>query len=287
DGNGTLVAATDGVHSAGAPHGNGDVSPLAPVYREGWMPDEQRGSYLGPSFTNEQIREFLDFAGAKYVQLPESEIIERTAEILANEKVVGWFQGRMEFGPRALGNRSILGDPRSREMQTVMNLKIKFRESFRPFAPSVLEEHVSEWFNLDRPSPDMLPTTAVLPQHRLPVDPESNKLFGIDKLKVIRSTVPAITHVDYSARLQTVSKRTNPRYHALISAFYAKTGCPVIINTSFNVRGEPIVCTPKDAYTCFMRTNMDYLVMNDILIDKTEQPPLRDDVDWKTEFQLD
>lgn len=256
-------------------------------YREGWMPDVQRGSYLGPSFTNAEIREFLDFAGAKYSQLSERETIERTAEILANEKVVGWFQGRMEFGPRALGNRSILGDARSREMQTVMNLKIKFRESFRPFAPSVLEEHVSEWFDIDRPSPYMLLTSDVLDTHRLPVDPESNKLFGIDKLNVHRSTVPAITHVDYSARLQTVSKRTNPRYHALISAFFARTGCPVIINTSFNVRGEPIVCTPRDAYTCFMRTDMDYLVMNDILIDKTEQPPLRDDVDWKTEFQLD
>ena len=278
-----------GTLSTSAVHGNGDApAGDAPTpFREGWMSDVQRGSYLGPSFTNEQIREFLDYAGAKYVQLSESEVIERTAEILASEKVVGWFQGRMEFGPRALGNRSILGDARSREMQTVMNLKIKFRESFRPFAPSVLEEHVSEWFNIDRPSPYMLLTTDVLPEHRLPVDPESNKLFGIDKLKVIRSTVPAITHVDYSARLQTVSKRTNPRYHALISAFYARTGCPVIINTSFNVRGEPIVCTPKDAYTCFMRTDMDYLVMNDILIDKTEQPALRDDVDWMTEFQLD
>ena len=253
----------------------------------GWPADSQRGSYLGPAFSNEEIEAFLKSAGAKYTKLEETELIDRAAEVLANENVVGWFQGRMEFGPRALGNRSIIGDARSRQMQTTMNLKIKFRESFRPFAPSVLEEHVSDYFEIDRPSPYMLLTANVKDEHRLPIPEGSESLFGIDKLKVIRSTVPSITHVDYSARIQSVSKETNPRYHALISKFKEKTDCAVIINTSFNVRGEPIVCSPKDAYVCFMRTDMDYLVLNDYILAKTEQPPLKDDIDWKEEFQLD
>jgi carbamoyltransferase len=249
--------------------------------------DAQSGSYLGPAYTNEEIESFLKEAGARYRKLPEKELIETTAELLAREKVIGWFQGRMEFGPRALGNRSIIGDARSRTMQTTMNLKIKFRESFRPFAPTVMEEYVSDYFEIDRPSPYMLLTADVRPEHRLPLPEGSESLFGIDKLKVIRSTIPAITHVDYSARLQTVNREVNPRYHALLRAFHEKTSCPVIINTSFNVRGEPIVCSPRDAYVCFMRTDMDHLVLNDFLLDKTEQPELKDDIDWKTEFGLD
>ncbi len=249
--------------------------------------DRQMGSYLGPDFSDKEIVDFLEMAGAKYERLGDDEIIERAAEVLANENVVGWFQGRMEFGPRALGGRSIIGDARSREMQTTMNLKIKFRESFRPFAPSVLEEHVAEWFDIDRPSPYMLLVANVRAEHHLPQEPGTENLFGIEKLRINRSTVPSITHVDMSARIQSVSKETNPRYHALISKFYEKTGCPVVINTSFNVRGEPIVCAPKDAYTCFMRTNMDYLVLNNYFLAKPDQPELRDDIDWKTEFVLD
>jgi carbamoyltransferase len=270
-------------HAAPAPVGVGAEAAAAYATPH----DRQRGSYLGPEFSDEEIVSFLDQVGAKYERLSEEEIISRAADVLAAENVVGWFQGRMEFGPRALGNRSIIGDSRSRQMQTTMNLKIKFRESFRPFAPSVLEEHISDWFEIDRPSPYMLLVADVREEHRLPLPPGTENLFGIDKLKVIRSTVPSITHVDYSARIQSVSKDTNPRYHALISAFYERTGCPVIVNTSFNVRGEPIVCTPKDAYTCFMRTDMDYLVLGNYILAKPDQPPLRDDIDWKTEFQLD
>jgi len=249
--------------------------------------DRQRASYLGPAFSNEEIEAFLKSAGAPYKRVPPDELIPAVAELIASENVIGWFQGRMEFGPRALGNRSIIGDARSRHMQTTMNLKIKFRESFRPFAPSVLEEEVSDWFEIDRASPYMLLVADVRQEHRLPVPEGTEKLFGIDKLNVIRSSVPAITHVDYSARLQTVNAEDNPRYHALIKAFRERTGCPVIINTSFNVRGEPIVCTPQDAYRCFMRTNMDYLVLNDCILAKTEQPELQGDSDWRKEFQLD
>ena len=249
--------------------------------------DRQKASYLGPAYTNEEIETFLRESGAPFRKLDELDLIAHVAELIASENVIGWFQGRMEFGPRALGNRSILGDARSPRMQTTMNLKIKFRESFRPFAPSVLEEHASEWFAIDRPSPYMLLTADVLEKHRVPVAEGSERLFGIDKLNQIRSSVPAITHVDCSARLQTVSKEDNPRYHALIDAFRQRTGCPVIINTSFNVRGEPIVCSPKDAYRCFMRTDMDYLVLNDYLLDKREQQPLEGDTDWRKEFQLD
>lgn len=249
--------------------------------------DGQKGSYLGPAFSAGEVETFLESAGAVYRKLPEAELIETVAGLLSSENVVGWFQGRMEFGPRALGNRSILGDARSRSMQTTMNLKIKFRESFRPFAPSVLEEHAPAWFETDRSSPYMLLTADVRQEHRLPLPAGSETLFGIDKLNLVRSTVPAITHVDYSARLQTVNREDNPRYHALIEAFRRKTGCPVVINTSFNVRGEPIVCTPEDAYRCFMRTNMDFLVINEFLLAKKDQPPAAEDGSWRETLQLD
>jgi carbamoyltransferase len=214
-------------------------------------------------------------------------MIARTAEALAQEKVVGWLQGRMEFGPRSLGCRSILGDPRSRKMQSIMNLKIKFRESFRPFAPSVLREHVAEYFELDCDSPYMLLVAPVSPARRIEMTDEQRRLFGIEKLNVPRSDLPSITHVDYSARIQTVHADTNPLYHALLTRFRELTGCPVLVNTSFNVRGEPIVCTPKDAYLCFMRTEMDTLVLGSFILEKTKQPALREDVDWRSLYQLD
>jgi carbamoyltransferase len=201
--------------------------------------------------------------------------------------VVGWFSGRMEFGPRALGGRSILGDPRSRSMQRTMNLKIKYRESFRPFAPSVLAERVSECFDLDRASPYMLLVAPVKQELHIPVTAEQQELFGIDKLNVPRSQIPAITHVDYSARIQTVHRNTNPRYHALLTQFEARTGCPVLVNTSFNVRGEPIVCTPQDAYRCFVRTEMDYLVLENCLLARADQPEGKADASWKREFEPD
>ena len=205
----------------------------------------------------------------------------------SDENVIGWFQGRMEFGPRALGGRSIIGDPRSAKMQSIMNLKIKYRESFRPFAPSVLWERVSDYFELDAPSPYMLIVAPVREQLRTALTNEQEQLFGIEKLKLRRSELPAITHVDYSARVQTVHKETNPRYHELLKAFEQLTGCGVLVNTSFNVRGEPIVCTPTDAYRCFMRTEMDYLVVENILLDKKEQPGWEDDTAWQDEFELD
>ncbi len=247
--------------------------------------DFQKGSYLGPAFSNEEIEQFLRDENIPSKKLSDAELISATADLIASGKVVGWFQGRMEFGPRALGSRSILGDARSPEMQSVMNLKIKFRESFRPFAPSVLEEHVSEYFEIDRPSPYMLLVAQVRKDKC--IESQDGHVTGLDKLKVQRSVIPAVTHVDYSARLQTVHSGTNPLYHALINAFYQKTGCPVIINTSFNVRGEPIVCTPKDAYLCFMRTNMDYLVMGNFLLDKTQQKALEHDIDWRKVYELD
>jgi carbamoyltransferase len=209
------------------------------------------------------------------------------ARLIGSEKVIGWFQGRMEFGPRALGSRSILGDARSPEMQKTMNLKIKFRESFRPFAPSVLSEKVSEHFELDRGSPYMLLVAQVCEEKLRKLEKAESNLFGLDLLNVVRSDIPAITHVDCSARVQTVHKETNPLYHELISQFEKNGGTSVIINTSFNVRGEPIVCTPEDAFRCFMRTNMDYLVMGNFLLDKKDQKPLEDDVDWRKEFELD
>ena len=249
--------------------------------------DGMRGSYLGPEYSDDEIETFLRSVGAVYERLTPDELIGRTAAILADEKVVGWLHGRMEFGPRSLGARSILGDPRSAQMQSVMNLKIKFRESFRPFAPSVLREHVGEYFDLDIDSPYMLLVAPVRETWRIPMTAEQERLFGIEKLNVPRSSIPAVTHVDYSARIQTVHRETNPAYHALLERFHALTGCPVLVNTSFNVRGEPIVCTPRDAYLCFMRTEMDNLVLGPYLLDKTKQPALRDDVDWRSEYQLD
>ncbi len=248
----------------------------------------QKASYLGPAFSDDEIEAYLKHENIPYARLAEDEIPETVADLIMQEKVVGWFQGRMEFGPRALGARSILGDPRSREMQSVLNLKIKFRESFRPFAPSVMIEHADECFDLrGKESPYMLLVADVLPHRLRPLSEEDRRATGFDKLRVVRSDLPAITHVDNSARIQTVRRGDNPRYHALLEAFYRKTGCPVLINTSFNVRGEPIVCTPKEAYTCFMRTHMDYLCMGSFLLDKTQQKPWKDEFDWREEFELD
>jgi carbamoyltransferase len=250
--------------------------------------DQMKGSYLGPRYGCDEIRQQLDAMGAKYIEISDDdELYLKLADILAEENVVGWFQGRMEFGPRALGGRSIIGDPRSTKMQSVMNLKIKYRESFRPFAPSVLAERVSGYFELDRPSPYMLLVAPLVRERRIPMTKEQEKLFGIEKLNIPRSELPSITHVDYSARIQTVHADTNPRYHGLISAFEKKTGCGVLVNTSFNVRGEPIVCTPADAYRCFMRTEMDYLVIENFLLAKTEQTPWEKDESWMNEFDLD
>ena len=245
----------------------------------------QRGSYFGPEFSNDKIEKFLSNKEISYTKLSNAEIAPTVAKLIAEENVIGWFQGRMEFGPRALGSRSIIGDARSSKMQSVMNLKIKFRESFRPFAPSVLADDVSEYFLLDRESPYMLIVAPVLEKWHIKT--EENSAAGLDKLKVVRSKVPAITHVDYSARVQTVHRDDNLLYYDLIKAFKDKTECPVIINTSFNVRGEPIVCNPEHAYTCFMRTNMDYLIMGNYLLDKKEQAELVDDVEWQKEFELD
>ena len=249
--------------------------------------DFQKGSFLGPSYTSDEIKEFLKNRNINYQELAYDEIPNIVADLIAQEKVVGWFQGRMEFGPRALGSRSIIGDARSPKMQSVMNLKIKFRESFRPFAPSVLNEYVSDYFEIDCPSPYMLLVAYVRPEKRRKMTKAEQRLWGIDKLNIVRSEVPAITHVDYSARLQTVHEKTNPIYHKMIKAFHELTRCPLIVNTSFNVRGEPIVCSPLDAYTCFMRTEMDYLVMGNYILDKREQNPLGGDIDWRREFELD
>jgi carbamoyltransferase len=248
--------------------------------------DAMTGSYLGPRYSSADVQRYLDSIGAPYRRLAEAELLPEVARLLASEKVIGWLQGRMEFGPRSLGARSILGDPRSAAMQSTMNLKIKFRESFRPFAPSVLAEQTGAWFQLDRPSPYMLVCAPVLPQHRVAA-PGEDGLFGIERLKVQRSTVPAITHLDYSARVQTVHADTNPRFHGLISEFHKLTGCPLVVNTSFNVRGEPIVASPEDAYRCFMRTNIDHLVLEDFVLDKTAQPAWQDGDAWRTELVLD
>jgi carbamoyltransferase len=245
--------------------------------------DAQHGSYLGPSYTNEQIEESFRGFGATWTTLDDSALIAETAKLLADGKVVGWFSGRMEFGPRALGARSILGDPRNPEMQKRMNLKIKFRESFRPFAPAVLAEQVDEWFELDTPSPYMLLVADVREEHRVAMTAEQQALFGIDKLNVVRSKIPAVTHVDYSARIQTVHRETNPRFHALISEFRDRTGVPVLVNTSFNVRGEPIVCSPEDAYRCFVGTEMDVLVAGNCLLRREQQPRMK----VNREFELD
>jgi carbamoyltransferase len=249
--------------------------------------DRMKGSYLGPSFSEAEILQFLNSVNIPYQRLADSELMPRLAEILEQGNVVGWFSGRMEFGPRALGSRSIIGDSRSPKMQSVMNLKIKYRESFRPFAPSVLAERVSDYFDLDRPSPYMLLVAPIKENLHIPMTQEQQQLFGIEKLNVPRSQIPAVTHVDYSARIQTVHKETNPRYYELIRHFEARTGCAVLVNTSFNVRGEPIVCTPEDAYRCFMRTEMDYLVMENFLLVKSEQPQGNSDESWQQEFELD
>lgn len=249
--------------------------------------DLMKGSYLGPSFSEAEILQFLNAMNSFYQQLDDRELMPQLAEILAQGNVVGWFSGRMEFGPRALGSRSIIGDPRNPKMQSVMNLKIKYRESFRPFAPSVLAERVSDYFALDRSSPYMLLVAPIKENLHIPMTQEQQQMFGIDKLNVPRSQIPAVTHVDYSARIQTVHPETNPRYYELIRHFEAKTGCAVLVNTSFNVRGEPIVCTPEDAYRCFMRTEMDYLVIENFLLAKSEQPERNDNESWQKEFQLD
>ena len=249
--------------------------------------DKMNGSYLGPRHSNDDVESRLRTLGAVYHQLDDEKLIDSTAEHLAEGKVIGWLQGRMEFGPRSLGGRSILGDARNTKMQSVMNLKIKYRESFRPFAPSVLREKVSEYFQMNCNSPYMLLVAPVVEKRRLPFDPKHEALWGIDLLNIPRSDVPAITHIDYSARVQTVHEDTNPRYHNLLSAFERKTGCAVLVNTSFNVRGEPIVCTPEDAYRCFMRTEMDVLVLENFVLLKQEQKPLENDSDWKSEFALD
>jgi carbamoyltransferase len=245
------------------------------------------GSYLGPRITDDEVQRFLDANGYAGHRLDGAALADRIATLMAQEKVIGLVQGRMEFGPRALGGRSIIGDARSAQMQSVMNLKIKFRESFRPFAPAVTREHAAEWFDLDEDSPYMLLVADVLPSRRLPIHENASTLWGIERLNVPRSTIPAVTHVDYSARIQTVRRETNPLYYDIIDAFYRKTGCPVIVNTSFNVRGEPIVCTPEDAYRCFMRTNMDVLVLGHFLLLKEDQRAVADDGAWRKEFVLD
>ena len=250
------------------------------------LKDSQRGSYFGPEYSNQEIESFLNEHSIPHSRV-DGEIIDRTVELLTQEKVVGWFQGRMEFGPRALGNRSIIGDARSPKMQRKMNLKIKYRESFRPFAPTILAERISDYFEIDRESPYMLLVAQVKKEKQIPMKEEEKDFFGLNKLNVVRSDVPAITHIDYSARIQSVNADDNPRYHQLIKKFEDKTGCPLIVNTSFNVRGEPIVQSPMDAYKCFMRTEMDYLALGDFLLDKENQPEFIDDLDWREEFELD
>ena len=233
--------------------------------------DDMKGAYLGPEFTDSEIENELTACGAVFEKFSEKEMIEKVASALADEKAIGWMQGRMEFGPRALGGRSIIADPRSPLMQKQLNLKVKYRESFRPFAPSVLREDVSQWFEHSSDSPYMLLVANVKEDKLLPMTKKEQELFGIDKLNVPRSSVPAITHVDYSARIQTVHKDTNPRYHALISQFKENTGCPLVVNTSFNVRGEPIICSPTDAFKCFMGTEMDLLAVGNYILYKDMQ----------------
>ncbi len=249
--------------------------------------DFQQGSYLGPKYDKGYIADYLNRNKILYSELSDEEKPEKIADLIADEKVIGWFQGRMEFGPRALGARSIIGDARSPKMQETMNLKIKFRESFRPFAPSVIRERVSDVFDMDRESPYMLLVAPVKKEIRREMTDEEQNRFGLDKLHAVRSSIPAITHVDYSARIQTVDGVYNKAYYQMLKKFDEKHGCPVIINTSFNVRGEPIVCTPEDAYLCFMRTNMDYLIIENYLLDKKEQKALEKDIDWQKEFELD
>jgi carbamoyltransferase len=248
--------------------------------------DSMQGSYLGPKYLQKEIEKQLDAAGAKYEIFKDEELLEKTSTDIANEEAIGWFQGRMEFGPRALGGRSILGDPRSEKMQKNLNLKVKFRESFRPFAPSILREDLSEWFDLDEDSPYMLMVSNINKDKIIKMTEDQKKLFGIDKLNIKRSEIPAVTHVDYSARIQTVNKKTNEKYFRLIEKFKAKTNCPVLVNTSFNVRGEPIVNTPLDAFNCFMGTNLDKLVIGNCYLDKNNQNQFLKK-DYKNEFELD
>lgn len=250
--------------------------------------DNMNGSYLGKKFSDEETKNFLDSIGAKYHQIKnEDELYNLISESLKEQKVVGWHQGRMEFGPRALGARSIIGDARSSNMQSIMNLKIKYRESFRPFAPAVLREKLADYFEINCDSPYMLMVAPVKKELIKPMTAEQEKLFGIEKLNIARSTIPAVTHVDYSARIQTIHQETNPRFYNLIKKFEEKSGCAVIINTSFNVRGEPIVCSPQDSYKCFMRTEMDVLTIDNFILYKNEQPTFNDDKNWQQEYELD
>jgi len=254
--------------------------------REVNLSDAMKGSYLGPSYKQASIEKELSACGAKFNSVTEIEMIEQTAQALTDNNAIGWFQDRMEFGPRSLGGRSILGDPRSEKMQTTLNLKVKYRESFRPFAPSVLREDVSEWFEADYDSPYMLMVDYVKKDKRIEMAKEEESLFGIDKLNIKRSSIPAITHIDYSARIQTVHKETNPKYHALIAKFKEKTGCSVIVNTSFNVRGEPIVCSPEDAFKCFMGTELDLLVVGNCILWKEQQDKSLIE-NYKEKYELD
>lgn len=267
---------------AASADGNGGLRRSPNAYADG-----MKGSYLGPQNSEGEIEEFLRSRSLPYVKYLRAELPGVVADLLAAGKIIGLHQGRMEFGPRALGSRSIIGDPRSPEMQSAMNLKIKYRESFRPFAPSVLRERVAEWFELDADSPYMLITAGVAEGRKRKMTAEEEVLWGIEKLNVKRSEIPAVTHVDYSARIQTVRRETNPLYWEIIEAFGERTGCPVVVNTSFNVRGEPIVCTPEDSYRCFMRTEMDFLVLETCVLDKQQQPATADTSDWKTNFKLD
>ena len=276
DAGGALGAALSAYHG----HAGGARRPVDGL-------DSMEGSYLGPAVTSDEVEVFLKRQGYPYELLTDQALFDTTADLLAKESVIGWVQDRMEFGLRALGNRSIIGDARSPKMQSVMNLKIKYRESFRPFASAVLEKLVVDYFELDEPSPYMLLVAPVKKSRCVPVSDEDRRLFGIERLNRPRSDIPAVTHLDYSARIQTVSKRTNPRFHALLTAFAARTGYGVLVNTSFNVRGEPIVCTPEDAYRCFMRTEMDALVLGNCFLRKEAQPKLTTDSNWKAEFQLD
>lgn len=250
--------------------------------------DSMQGAYLGPEFSDKEIEEYLSSMGAKYIKYQNfKELADVVSNEILNDKIIGWHQGRMEFGPRALGNRSIIGNPKSTAMQSIMNLKIKYRESFRPFAPSVLADKVQEWFDIDADSPYMMLVAPVKESKRIPMTKAEEELFGIEKLNIPRSEIPSVTHIDYSARIQTVHESTNPRYYNLIKQYEEKSGCPILINTSFNVRGEPIVCTPEDSYKCFMRTEMDVLVIGNYVMYKAEQPYYHDDQKWKEEFQLD
>ena len=250
-------------------------------------PDATEGSYLGPKFSNAEIKTYLDKIGALYTEIEDNTLMPELAKIIEDENVIGWFQGRMEFGPRSLGARSIIGDARSTKMQSIMNLKIKYRESFRPFAPVVKFDKVSEWFEHKGSSPYMLIVAPVKEDKRTLMTDDQTRLFGIDKLNIPRSEIPAVTHVDYSARVQTVHPETNPRFYTLLDEFEKRTDCPVLVNTSFNVRGEPIVHTPEDAYRCFMRTEMDYLVMENIVLNKADQKDWKEEGDWRDEFALD